>query len=270
MTDPVVYYNREDVWNIPEENYSGSTIKMEPYYIMNNLPGEDKAEFILMTPFTPANRNNMVAWMAARNDGENYGDLFVYTFPKDQLIYGPRQIESRIDQESEISQLLSLWSQRGSQVIRGNLLVIPVNNSIIYVEPIFLQAEDSALPELRRVVVAYEDKIIMRQDLEKALKAMFEDETPTAVASEDIEEISEETGLAPSEEDTADIDEDAEDIAEDTQAPFVDADRSQLISEANSLYNEAQEALQQGDFARYGEIIEELGSVLEQLSGTGE
>jgi hypothetical protein len=270
MTDPVVYYNREDVWNIPEENYSGSTIKMEPYYIMNNLPGEDKAEFILMTPFTPANRNNMVAWMAARNDGENYGDLFVYTFPKDQLIYGPRQIESRIDQESEISQLLSLWSQRGSQVIRGNLLVIPVNNSIIYVEPIFLQAEDSALPELRRVVVAYEDKIIMRQDLEKALKAMFEDEVPTAVASEDIEEISEETGLAPSEEDTADIDEDAEDIAEDTQAPFVDADRSQLISEANSLYNEAQEALQQGDFARYGEIIEELGSVLEQLSGTGE
>lgn len=256
MEDPVVYYNREDVWNIPEENYSGSTIKMEPYYIMNNLPGEEEAEFILMTPFTPANKNNMVAWLAARNDNENYGDLFLYRFPKDQLIYGPKQIESRIDQESEISQLLSLWSQRGSQVIRGNLLVIPFNNSVLYVEPIFLQAETSALPELRRVVVAYEDKIIMRQDLESALEAMFEEDVPTAVASEDIEEISEETGLAPTE--------------EDTQAPSVEASDLQLIEEANNLYNEAQDALQQGDFARYGEIIEELGSVLEQLSGTGE
>jgi hypothetical protein len=262
MRDPVVYYNREDVWNIPEENYSGSTIKMEPYYIMNNLPGEEDAEFILMTPFTPANKNNMVAWMAARNDGDNYGDLFVYTFPKDQLIYGPKQIESRIDQESEISQLLSLWSQRGSEVIRGNLLVIPVNNSIIYVEPIFLQAETSALPELRRVVVAYGDKIIMRQDLETALEVMFEEDAPTAVISEDIEEIAEETGVTPPAEDGTG--------EEESQTPLADADRSQLIVEANDLYNQAQEALQQGDFARYGEIIEELGSVLEQLTGTGE
>lgn len=263
MKDPVVFYNREDVWNIPEENYSGNTIKMEPYYIMNNLPGKEGAEFILMTPFTPANRNNMIAWMAARNDGDNYGDLFVYTFPKDQLIYGPRQIESRIDQESEISQLLSLWSQRGSQVIRGNLLVIPVNNSILYVEPIFLQAEDSALPELRRVVVAYEDKIIMRENLDRALEDMFEEDAPTAVASEDIEEIAEETGAdAPPEVE--------EDGAEEDEAQITGTEGSQLIEEANDLYNEAQEALQQGDFARYGEIIEELGNVLEELTGTGE
>jgi len=262
MKDPVVFYNREDLWNIPEENYSGNTIKMEPYYIMNNLPGEEGAEFILMTPFTPANRNNMIAWMAARNDGDNYGDLFVYTFPKDQLIYGPRQIESRIDQESEISQLLSLWSQRGSEVIRGNLLVIPVNNSILYVEPIFLQAEDSALPELRRVVVAYKDEIIMRENLDRALEDMFEEDAPTAVASEDIEEIAEETG--------ADAPTEVEEDAEDDELPLTGAESSQLIAEANDLYGQAQDALQQGDFARYGEIIEELGKILEQLSGTGE
>jgi hypothetical protein len=140
-----------------------------------------------------------------------------------------------------------------------------VNNSVLYVEPIFLQAETSALPELRRVVVAYGDKIIMRKDLKTALEVMFEEDAPTAVISEDIEEIAEETGVTPPEQGAAgDVSE------EESQSPLADADRSQLISKANNLYNEAQNALQQGDFARYGEIIEELGTVLEQLSGTGE
>jgi len=277
MTDPVVYYNREDVWNIPEENYSGSTIKMEPYYIMNNLPGEEDAEFILMTPFTPANKNNMIAWMAARNDAPHYGDLFVYNFPKDQLVFGPKQIESRIDQESEISQLLSLWSQRGSQVIRGNLLVIPVQDSVIYVEPIFLQAETSALPELRRVVVAYKNNILMRENLGEALEAMFkEDEPAKTVVEEDIQEIQQQVGEAPAQptpgEETAPPAEGVQPEQEEVlpQGPLTQVETNQLIQNANNLYKQAQQALQEGNFARYGEIIEELGSILEQLSQSGQ
>ena len=279
MEDPVVYYNREDVWEIPQENYQGSTINVEPYYIMNQLPGEKDAEFILMTPFTPSNRNNMVAWMAARNDGEHYGELFSYRFPKDQLVYGPNQIESRIDQESEISQLLSLWSQRGSEVIRGNLLVIPINNSVLYVEPIFLQAEGGGIPELRRVIVSYKNQIIMRKNLEEALKAMFEEGEGLAVPEEDVEEIQEETGVDPEETGVdAEIDEPETEAEADQQQEertevsdeLMSGSSTELISEANDLYQEAQQALQNGDFAAYGEIIDELGEILNQLSRTGE
>ncbi|MFN2340452.1 MAG: UPF0182 family protein [Halanaerobium sp.] len=280
MEDPVVYYNREDVWEIPQENYQGSTIAVEPYYIMNQLPGEDKAEFILMTPFTPSNRDNMVAWMAARNDGENYGELFTYRFPKDQLVYGPDQIESRIDQESEISQLLSLWSQRGSDVIRGNLLVIPINNSVLYVEPIFLQADGGGIPELRRVIVSYKNQIIMRENLEEALKAMFEEGAGLSVPEEDVEELQEETGVDPEsagiDADLDDSDSEADDSqqeaesGEQTDESLMPASSAELISEANDLYQQAQQALQNGDFAEYGELTTELGEVLNQLSRTGE
>jgi hypothetical protein len=279
MQDPVVYYNREDVWEIPQENYQGSTTSVEPYYIMNQLPGEKKAEFILMTPFTPSNRDNMVAWMAARNDGDNYGELFAYRFPKDQLVYGPNQIESRIDQESEISQLLSLWSQRGSNVIRGNLLVIPINNSVLYVEPIFLQAEGGGIPELRRVIVSYKNKIIMRVNLEEALKAMFEEGEKLAVPEEDVKELQEETGVD-LEESGVEMDDDSESQTDQTQQDkqrfeettddLMLPSSSKLISEANDLYQKAQRALQNGDFAVYGETITKLGEVLNQLSRTGE
>jgi uncharacterized membrane protein (UPF0182 family) len=273
MQDPVVYYNREDVWEIPQENYQGSTINVEPYYIMNQLPGEDQAEFILMTPFTPSNRNNMVAWMAARNDGEHYGELFAYRFPKDRLVYGPSQIESRIDQESEISQLLTLWSQRGSDVIRGNLLVIPINNSVLYVEPIFLQAEGGGIPELRRVIVSYKNQIIMRENLEDALKAIFEEGDGLAVPEEDVEELQEETGVDLEESgvelegtETEQGQQQDQEMAED----LIPGGRSELISRANDLYQQAQQSLQNGDFAEYGELITELGEVLNQLSRTGE
>ncbi|MGP3777713.1 UPF0182 family membrane protein [Halanaerobium saccharolyticum] len=274
MEDPVVYYNREDVWEIPQENYQGTTINVEPYYIMNQLPGEDKAEFILMTPFTPSNRDNMVAWMAARNDGEHYGELFTYRFPKDQLVYGPNQIESRIDQESEISQLLTLWSQRGSNVIRGNLLVIPVNNSVLYVEPIFLQSEGGGIPELRRVIVSYKNQIIMRENLEDALRAMLEEGEGLAVPEEDVEELQEETGLDV--EETAGVEDDGSDAQPDQSQQDTDetdlmpTSSAELITEANDLYQQAQRALQDGNFAEYGELIEELGEILNQLSRTGE
>jgi len=274
MQDPVVYYNREDVWEIPQENYQGSTINVEPYYIMNQLPGEDEAEFILMTPFTPSNRNNMVAWMAARNDGENYGELFTYRFSKDRLVYGPSQIESRIDQESEISQLLTLWSQRGSDVIRGNLLVIPINNSVLYVEPIFLQAEGGGIPELRRVIVSYKNQIIMRENLEDALKAIFEEGEGLAVPESDVEELQEETGVDV-EESGVQLDGSETDAAQEQQdqqssGALITGSSSELIIEANNLYQQAQQALQDGDFAAYGELITELGEVLNQLSRTGE
>jgi len=274
MEDPVVYYNREDVWEIPQENYQGTTINVEPYYIMNQLPGEDKAEFILMTPFTPSNRDNMVAWMAARNDGEHYGELFTYRFPKDQLVYGPNQIESRIDQESEISQLLTLWSQRGSDVIRGNLLVIPFNNSVLYVEPIFLQAEGGGIPELRRVIVSYKNQIIMRENLEDALRAMLEEGEGLAVPEEDVEELQEETGLDV--EETAGVEDEGSDARPDQSQQDTDetdlmpTSSAELITEANDLYQQAQQALQDGNFAEYGELIEELGEILNQLSRTGE
>ena len=274
MEDPVVYYNREDVWEIPQENYQGSTVPVEPYYIMNQLPGEDKAEFILMSPFTPSNRDNMVAWMAARNDGEHYGELFTYRFPKDQLVYGPSQIESRIDQESEISQLLTLWSQRGSNVIRGNLLVIPINNSVLYVEPIFLQAEGGGIPELRRVIVSYKNQIIMRENLEDALRAMLEEGEGLAVPEEDVEELQEETGLDV--EETAGVEDEASDVQPDQSQQDTDktdlmpTSSAELITEANDLYQQAQQALQDGNFAEYGELIEELGEILNQLSRTGE
>ena len=173
MTDPLVFYNKEAVWEIPEETYASSSIKMKPYYIIIQLPGEKKEEFVLMRPLTPVGKNNMIAWMAARCDGDNYGELIAYKFSKQLLVYGPMQIESRIDQDTFISQRLSLWSQRGSRVIRGNLLIIPIDNSILYVEPIYLQAETSEIPEMKRVVVSYNDRLVMAETLALAFEQIF-------------------------------------------------------------------------------------------------
>lgn len=137
------------------------------------LADELAPELLLMIPFTPVRRNNMIAWLAARNDGENYGEVVVYQFPKDSLTLGPAQIDATIDQDSEISQLLSLWGQRGSQVIRGNLLVLPIKHSILYVEPLFLQSEQSSMPQLQRVIVAHQDELVMEQSIEQALRVLF-------------------------------------------------------------------------------------------------
>jgi len=238
MRDPVVFYNKEDLWNIPNENYAGSSIKMEPYYITSKLPGNSDLEFILMLPFTPANRNNMISWIAGRSDGENYGELVEYQFPKDTLVFGPSQIESRIDQDAEISQQLSLWSQRGSRVIRGNLIVYPIENSILYVEPIYLQAEASEIPEMKRVVVSYAGQIEMDVTLEGALAKIF--------------------GQA-QEEDTA------EEVPAGEQ-PVLPEDMQGLASRAYQLFQEAQEAQRQGNWQQYGEKLEELNEVLNQLN----
>ena len=174
MTDPQVFYNKEDKWQIPREIYGEEETDMIPYYMIIKFPADpQKEEFVLMLPFTPTNKNNMLAWMAAMCDPENYGRIIEYKFPKEKLLYGPLQIESRIDQNSEISQLFTLWGQKGSSIIRGNLLVIPIKDSLIYVEPVYLRAEQSELPELKRVIVGYQDKISIGETLEDALYEAF-------------------------------------------------------------------------------------------------
>lgn len=154
MTNPEVFFNKEDIWEFPEELYQSDSIYMEPYYTMVRFPGAKNAEFVLMLPFTPKNKHNMVSWLAGRSDPTNYGDLVLYRFPKDRMIYGPMQIEARINQDPEISKLLSLWNQQGSTVQRGNHLVLPLNDSLLYVEPIYLQAVKGQIPELRLVVLS--------------------------------------------------------------------------------------------------------------------
>ncbi|QPJ61835.1 MAG: UPF0182 family protein [Candidatus Nitronauta litoralis] len=170
MKTPQVFYNKEDEWDIPEIDAK----KMQPYYTIMKLPGKEKEEYILMLPFTPKGKQNMAAWMVARSDGADYGKLVLYTFPKQKLIYGPSQIVARINQEAEISRQISMWDQRGSQVIQGNLLVIPIEESLIFVRPLYLKADTGKIPELKRVIVGYENKIAMEQTLEKALAKIFE------------------------------------------------------------------------------------------------
>ncbi len=234
MTDPRVFYNREDQWKIPNELYSGNMIKMEPYYVLLNLPGtNNQSSFIMMTPFTPTGKDNMIGWMGAKSDPSDYGEKVVYQFPKQELIYGPIQIESRIDQDTEISQRMTLWSQSGSRVIRGNLLVIPIGESLLYVEPVYLRASGgSSIPQLKRVIVAYGDRLAMRSDLNASLQAVFGEEVNETIP--------------------------------DDQEP-VEGDLQELITQAVEIYDEAQSLLQQGDFSGYADRIEQLGDILDQL-----
>ncbi len=174
MTDPQVFYNQEDYWQVPMEIYRNSKQEMLPYYIIMKLPKGTSEECILMLPLTPSNKDNMVAWMCARCDAPNYGELIVYDLPKDKLIYGPMQIEARINQKPNISSGLTLWSQKGSHVIRGNQLIIPINKSFIYVEPVYLQSDQGEIPQLKRVIVAFKEKIEMEKTLDQALRSVFQ------------------------------------------------------------------------------------------------
>ena len=184
MIDPQVFYNREDQWQIPQEIYGGEEKPIESYYLITRLPTETTEEFILLTPFTPVSRSNLVAWLAGRSDGKNYGRLLLYQFPKQRLIYGPEQIEARINQDPVISQQISLWNRQGSKAVQGNLLVIPLEQSLLYVEPIYLEAEKNSLPTLVRVIIAYENRIVMAETLDEALSKLLEpdpDPTPTVL-----------------------------------------------------------------------------------------
>ncbi len=238
MQDPRVFYNKEDLWTTPFETYADTERPVEPYYVIMRLPGEEQEAFILMLPFTPIQKDNMITWLAARSDGDKYGKLIAYNFPKDKLIYGPRQIEARIDQDPTISSQLTLWGQKGSQVIRGNLLVIPIEQSILYVEPVYLKAERGQLPELKRVIVASGDRIAMEPTLAQSLMAIYAGlpaEEPTVTAPTPTPEMPLPTDLA------------------------------ELAQLAQEHYTKAQEYLKAGDWAGWGEELKKMEEVLSQL-----
>ncbi|MEO1349596.1 MAG: UPF0182 family protein [Cyanobacteria bacterium J06635_15] len=243
MANPEVFYNREDVWQFPSQVYEGDVVLVEPYYVIMRLPEAEVNEFMLIVPFTPVDKDNMVAWFAARSDGDAYGKQLLYEFPKQELVYGPSQIEARIDQNPEISQQLTLWSQEGSRVIRGDLLVIPIEQSLLYVEPVYLRAEQGELPELKRVIMAYGDQTVMANDLAGALTSLF------------------------GEIDTIAPDQAVPDQAVDT-APVLDSQTTQLIQQALEVYQQGQAALQEQNWQLYGETQQQLESILQQLNQT--
>jgi len=235
MEDPQVFYNQEDLWNIPKEIYAGTEQKMDAYYTIMRLPGEKSEEFLLMLPFTPNTKDNMISWLAARSDMPNYGKLLVYKFPKDKLIYGPMQIEARIDQQTEISQQFTLWGQLGSRVIRGNLLAIPIEQSILYVEPIYLEAASGELPELKRVIVAFDKNVVMAETLGQALSSVFSGKVST-------------TGIRPAVETLQYL------------------NPKELATKALGLFDQAQTKLKQGSFGEFGDKLQELKKVLQDLA----
>jgi hypothetical protein len=235
MNDPKVFYNKEDLWEIPVH----SEKPMDANYLIMKLPEEQREEFVLLVPYTPAKRDNLAAWFAARCDEPNYGKLLVFTFPRDRLVFGPRQIDARIDQDSYISQQLTLWGQRGSQVIRGKLLIIPIEKSLLYIQPLYLAAEDKGgLPELRRVIVAYENDVVMEENLEQALAVLFGNRQTAPAA-----------GIA-----TA--------VATTKKASAQD-----LAKEAAQVFERAKGLQKQGDWAGYGEQLKKLEQILKQMAG---
>ncbi|WP_234573351.1 UPF0182 family membrane protein [Rhodohalobacter sp. 614A] len=245
MTQPQVFYNQEDLWTRPNEKYGGQQLTMEPYYVLARLPEEEKLEFMLISPLTPENRDNMISWMTAKSDAENYGDLLVYKLPKERLIYGPAQIEARIDQDPEISRQIALWDQRGSRVIRGNLMVIPIENSFLYVEPVFLLAEGVDIPQLQRVIVAVGDDISMQPTIEQAIFDLF---------GGDADFIVPETATEMAQRQLA------------AQTPgdslVVDPQIRQQLNEIRSIWSDLRSALEEGDYARYGELLNELDELI--------
>jgi len=255
MSNLEVFYNREDFWQFPTEKYFNKDIEMDPYYITMKLPEYDEEEFILMLPYTPKNRQNMISWMGVRNDGDHYGEMFVYRFPKQKNIYGPQQIENRINQDSYISQQLNLWSQGGSEVIRGNLLVIPIEDTVLYVEPVYIEsANETSLPEVKQVIMAYDDYIVMEETFDKSLEKILSyvdagiEPPPNAGDVDDLEGAD-------------DLDEPASD--EDTAGeslPIIDAEDT--LRELGDLFDEYQKEVANGNWARAGEIMEEIQSRL--------
>jgi uncharacterized membrane protein (UPF0182 family) len=181
MSDPRVFFTKEDQWSIPTETFFGKSQPVEPYYVIMKLPGEESEEFVMILPFTPVNKPNMSAWVAARSDPAHYGELVAFLFSKERQVDGPSQIEARIDNDPVISAQFTLWGQAGSRVIRGNLLTIPIANTIIFVEPIYLQAEKFPFPELKQVIVATTDRVQMRPTLNEALFAVIGRAPPPAV-----------------------------------------------------------------------------------------
>jgi uncharacterized protein len=235
MTDPKVFYNKENLWQVPALGEK----PMEPYYTIMKLPGEKKEEYILLLPFTPSKRDNLAAWMTARCDEPNYGKLKAYTFPRDRLIYGPKQVDARINQDSFISQQLTLWNQRGSEVIRGSMLVIPIEKSLLYVQPLFLAADKAALPELKRVIVAFGDQVVMEENLELALQRLFGKGKTVEAAVQTEPSAGAKTAASSS---------------------------NPLAREAMSIYEKAISMQRQGNWAGYGEEMKKLEQIIRRMA----
>lgn len=238
MEDPQVFYNKEDLWTTPTELFGAYEQEMAPYYVVMQLPGEEEVEFLMIRPYVPNGRRNMIAWLYADSDGPDYGELGVLKFPKQELIYGPMQVEARFDQDPYISQQLTLWNQQGSEVIRGNMMVVPIDDTVLYVEPLYLQAQAGRLPELKRVLVAYGNRVAMGKDLEDALAQILSGEPVTEAPPEGAVEV------PPS------------------------GDVGALARSALDHYQAAQECLRQGDWACYGREMEAMEADLEALVET--
>lgn len=241
MEEPKVFYQNEDLWDISNQIYGTEEKKMEPTYYVLSLPGSSDSEFINMIPFTPRSKQNMTAIMMARNDGENYGELVVYNFPKNKTVYGPMQIEAQIDQNTEISKEFSLWNSAGTKYRRGDMFVIPINDSIMYVEPVYLEASNQAIPEMKRVIVAYGDQIAYASGLDAALEQIFGEgssNTQTSSSSTSSSESSEKASL------------------------------SELAALANEAYENAVNAQKDGDWAGYGKYLKELEKYLGQMDSS--
>ncbi|MDY5975191.1 MAG: UPF0182 family protein, partial [Anaerovoracaceae bacterium] len=233
MTDVNVFYQNEDLWSVANEIYGTEEKAMEPNYYILKLPGEMNAEFVNSIPYTPMNKKNMTSLLVARNDGSNYGKLVLYQFPKSKVVYGPMQVEALIDQNTEISQDFSLWTSNGTSYSRGNLFVIPIEESILYIEPVYLEAKNSSIPEVKKVIVVFGDRIAYESTLAEALETMF-GESGTAASS----------GSAGDDKTLS---------------------RSEIISKAQDIFDKAQKASRSGNWAQYGEYVQELEKYLEML-----
>ncbi len=249
MEDIGVFYLNEDQWDIAYEIYGTEQMQMTPTYYIAKLPGEEKAEFFNSIPFTPKSKKNMTALMVARNDGDHYGELVLYQFPKSKTIYGPEQVEAQIDQNTEISKEFSLWNSSGTTYRRGNMFVIPINSSILYVEPVYLEATNSSIPEVKRIIVAYNDKIAYEETLAECLVSLFGDE-----AASGIDSVGGSVGGQ------------TDGNGGETTAPEAELSQTELIQKAASAYDNAQAALKDGDWASYGEYMEELEEALNKLA----
>jgi uncharacterized membrane protein (UPF0182 family) len=256
MDRPDVFYNKEDQWEVPAIGTPGGEQRMEPYYAVMRLPGETKAEYIQMLPFTPRQKDNLAAWMVSRSDGDRYGDLVVFKFPKQKLIFGPRQVVARINQDQVISPQITLWSQQGSQVIQGTLLVIPIEESLLYVRALYLRAEGGKIPELKRVIVAHQNEIVMDETLDAAIDRLFGKSGAAAPAAAPGASATAAPASAPA---TA-----AAPVERPGGTPG-DAGNKALAAEALAHYERALAAQREGNWALYGEEIRKLGDVLKKL-----
>jgi hypothetical protein len=274
MEDEQVFYNQEDLWEIAREVFETDQQPIEPYYVIMSLPDEEDTEFLLIEPYTPAGKDNMIAWLAARSDPPNYGELVAYELPKQELVFGPLQIEARIDQDPEISAQMSLWNQRGSRVIRGNLIVIPMGSSFLYIEPLYLLADTSELPELKRVIVASGDRLAMRETLSEALLALVQAGPSVAEVVDDAAgdsgagtttEVSSGDSAEPSSE-SAGSNVEVEGAAGSAGEGVVDPRVQELVESAAAHFEAAEAAQRDGDWSTYGEELEELRQDLEKLN----